>query len=71
MVYHQSSTLFLISSYVVFSPMIPESPKWLLTHKKDREGAINVMKALRPDDHDIEEEVRYLYILYCIIYCGG
>lgn len=42
---------------LVCAPMIPESPKWLITHKKDHRAALEVLAWMRSDDADVEAEV--------------
>lgn len=46
-----------------FVPLIPESPKYLLAKRNDREGATAVLARLRPTGADVEEEMEGLVAL--------
>ena len=41
----------------LFAPLIPESPKWLISHKNDYKSAREVLLTLRSESDDIDAEV--------------
>ncbi len=50
--------------FVVFVRLIPESPKWLLGAKNDRDAATSVLTSIRNVGANITAEVRTCEFIY-------
>jgi sugar porter (SP) family MFS transporter len=60
--YVQAFPVLPATLMMMFSSMIPESPKWLITRKGDIEAAIAVLKRLRSPEENIPEEAEAMRV---------